>query len=90
MSCAEQRHVVKCTPMTPLSTILSEACGKFKPALDPSGCQLVLNKKPVDLTLPFRLANIPSGSRLDVIKGAWGGGCAAWCMDCMVDACMGC
>lgn len=53
--------------MVPLSTLLQEACRSFKPPLDPCQCQLVLNRKPLDASLPFRLANIPSGSRLDVV-----------------------
>lgn len=55
--------------MVPLSSLLEEACAAFKPRLDPSCCQLVFNKKPLDLATPFRLANIPNGSRIDVIKG---------------------
>lgn len=65
---AEQRHVAKPTPMTPLSAVLQEACSKMRPPLDPSQCQLILNKKPVDLGLPVRLANIPSGSKLELVK----------------------
>jgi tether containing UBX domain for GLUT4 len=36
----------------------------MKPALDPSLCLLVFNKKQLDLSTPFRLANIPNGSTL--------------------------
>jgi hypothetical protein len=61
--------VAKPTPMTPLSAVLQEACSKMRPALDPAQCQLVFNKKPVDLGCPVRLANIPSGSKLELVKG---------------------
>jgi hypothetical protein len=54
--------------MTPLSAVLQEACSKMRPALEASQCQLIFNKKPVDLGLPVRLANIPSGSKLELIK----------------------
>ena len=60
--------------MTPLSAVLAEACSKMKPALDPARCSLLLNKKPLDLSLPFRLANIPNGSSL-ILHGGW---CNGW------------
>lgn len=54
--------------MMPLSTLLAEACAAFKPPLDPGACQLVYQKKPLDPSLPFRFANLPNGSRLEVVK----------------------
>lgn len=54
--------------MTPLSAVLQEACSKMRPALEASQFQLIFNKKPVDLGLPVRLANIPSGSKLELVK----------------------
>ena len=54
--------------MALLAAVLADACSKFKPALDPNHHMLMLNKKPVDLGLPFRLANIPSGTRLDLVR----------------------
>ena len=69
VSSAEQRHVAKPTPMTPFSAVLADACAKMRPALDHSAHQLLFNKKPVDLGLPVRLANIPAGSRLDLVPG---------------------
>lgn len=58
--------------MTPLSAVLEEACSKMKPALAPGEHALACGKplKPVDLSLPFRLANIPSGSRLELVRSA--------------------
>lgn len=78
----EQRVSLKPTAMAPLSSLLQEACGKFKPALDPATSGLLFNKKPLDLGMPWRLANIPSGSRLDVVRGGWPeriGECGAGC-----------
>lgn len=55
-----------------LSDALVEACSKLRPALDASQCTLKFNKKPVDLKTPFRLLNIPAGSKLEIIKGQSG------------------
>mmetsp|Transcript_31215 Transcript_31215/g.79590 ORF Transcript_31215/g.79590 Transcript_31215/m.79590 type:complete len:507 (-) Transcript_31215:328-1848(-) len=64
----EQRHSVKLTAMQPLTAVLPDVCAKFKPALDPSAVTaLTLNKKPVDISCPFRLANIPAGSSLHLV-----------------------
>ncbi|GLI63244.1 hypothetical protein VaNZ11_006139 [Volvox africanus] len=63
-----QRQVVKATAMAPLSSLLAEACAKMKPPLDPAHATLICNKKPLtDLSCPFRLANIPNGSRLTLL-----------------------
>ncbi len=48
---------------------LIDACGKFKPVLDPSACMLTLGSKPVDLDAPFRMLNLPANPRLEVQKG---------------------
>lgn len=53
--------------MQTLSEALAAAASKFKPALVPGQCSLALNKKPVDLHTPFRLLNVPAGSKLEVI-----------------------
>jgi hypothetical protein len=63
----EQKHVVKVGPMAPLTAALQEACSKFRPALDPGRCLVQYSKKPVDMNTPFRLLNIPAGSKLEVI-----------------------
>lgn len=65
---AEQRHVVKVPPMQTLSDALAAAAPKFRPPLVPGRVRLLLNKKPLDLATPFRLLNVPAGSRLDVVK----------------------
>ena len=62
----EQKHVVKVGPMAPLAAALQEACSKFRPALDPGRCLVQYQKKHVEINTPFRLLNIPAGSRLDV------------------------
>lgn len=64
----EQKHVAKLGPMAHLRAALVEAAVKWRPPVDPATAQVLLNKKPVDLDTPFRLLNIPSGSRLDVIR----------------------
>ena len=61
---AEQKHVVKATPMQTLKDVLQAASSKFRPALVAEQCDLQLNKKAVDLNTPFRLLNIPAGSKL--------------------------
>lgn len=64
---AEQKHIVKVPPMQTLSQAVQAAAAKFKPALVPEHCVLQYNKKSVDLHTPFRLLNIPAGSKLEVI-----------------------
>eukprot|EP00195_Chlamydomonas_chlamydogama_P004892 CAMPEP_0202902588 /NCGR_PEP_ID=MMETSP1392-20130828/16940_1 /ASSEMBLY_ACC=CAM_ASM_000868 /TAXON_ID=225041 /ORGANISM="Chlamydomonas chlamydogama, Strain SAG 11-48b" /LENGTH=416 /DNA_ID=CAMNT_0049589375 /DNA_START=140 /DNA_END=1390 /DNA_ORIENTATION=- len=70
----EQRLKVNMMPMAKLATILEQACPKFKPALDPAHCQLILQegrtKRVMDLQLPFRLANLPTtaSAKLEVVK----------------------
>lgn len=59
--------MVKVPPMQTLLEALQAASSKFKPALVPQQCALQYNKKPVDLNTPFRLLNVPAGSKLEVI-----------------------
>lgn len=46
-------------PMAKLQSVLEQACTKFKPALDPAACQLVLhegrNKRVIDLQVSQQL-----------------------------------
>jgi hypothetical protein len=53
--------------MQTLLQALEAAASKFKPALVPAHCSLQYNKKPVDLNTPFRLLNVPAGSKLEVL-----------------------
>lgn len=53
--------------MQTLSQALAAAASKFKPALVPEHCSLQYNKKPVDLNTPFRLLNVPAGSKLQIL-----------------------
>jgi hypothetical protein len=53
--------------MQTLSEALQAASTKFKPAFVPEQCSLQYNKKPVDLHTPFRLLNVPAGSKLEVL-----------------------
>jgi hypothetical protein len=68
----EQKHVAKVGPMARLRDALAEGAAKWRPPLDPATAVVTLAKKPVDLDTPFRLLNIPSGSRLDVARGTAG------------------
>ena len=60
--------------MAKVISILDQACSKFKPAMDPASCQLIVHdgprtKRTQDLTVPFRLANIANNAKIEVIKG---------------------
>ena len=66
----EQKHVAKLGPMATLRSALADAAAKWRPPVDAATASVTLNKKPVDLDTAFRLLNIPSGSRLDVVRGA--------------------
>lgn len=58
--------------MQTLAQALAAAASKFKPALVPEQCTLQYNKKPVDLNAPFRLLNVPAGSKLEIlIRSEW-------------------
>jgi TUG ubiquitin-like domain len=47
-------------------------------AVDPAACQLLYNKKTLDAALPVRLANIPSGAKLELRTGVTP---EPWCCD---------
>ena len=53
--------------MAPLSSVLPDVCAKLRPAVAPGAVELHLNKKALDLGSPFRLLNVPAGSRLDIV-----------------------
>ena len=60
--------------MAKVMTILEQACSKFKPALNPNECHLIVHEGPrskrtQDLTVPFRLANIPTNAKIEVVRG---------------------
>lgn len=70
LCCAEKRFSVKVTPMQPLLAVVAEALAQLKLGdVDPKTCQLLLNKKALDLGCPVRLANLPSGAKLELITG---------------------
>lgn len=53
---------------TSLSEILENGCRYFK--LDyHSGYDLIYRNVPLDLSLPYRLANLPGGVKLNIVKG---------------------
>jgi len=65
---ARQKLQVSMTPAKTLAHALSEFCSKFD--LDPAEHSLVHNKKPLDLSLAFRLSGISSNANLEVKKAA--------------------
>lgn len=54
--------------MQTLAEAVQTVSSKFKPALAAGSYELQLNKKAVDLNTPFRLLNVPAGSKLEVIR----------------------
>lgn len=64
----EQKHVCKVPPMQTLADAAQAVSAKFKPPLAAGTFELHLHKKPVDLGTPFRLLNVPAGSKLEIIK----------------------
>ncbi|KAF8073148.1 ASPSCR1 [Scenedesmus sp. PABB004] len=64
----EQKHAVKVTAMQTLADVLAGAAGKFRPPLAPGGVSLSLRGKALDLATPFRLLNVPAGSKLEITR----------------------
>ncbi|KAF6257927.1 hypothetical protein COO60DRAFT_1701571 [Scenedesmus sp. NREL 46B-D3] len=56
--------------MQTLTDVLQAASSKFKPPLQADECELQLSNKTIDLRTPFRLLNVPAGSKLEIIKNA--------------------
>lgn len=56
--------------MQPLSAIVQQVCSRLQLShIDPAKCQLFHNKKPLDLNVPARLANLPAGAKLELQTG---------------------
>lgn len=55
--------------MQKLSQILDTVGEQIHQKLDPSACKLLFNKKQLDLSLPVRFTNVPSGSTLELHSG---------------------
>lgn len=56
--------------MAPLRTIMETGLAQLGiKDVDTAACQMIFNGEPLDLSLPTRFANIPSGSKLVVITG---------------------
>lgn len=77
--------MVKVPPMQTLLQTIQAAAGKFKPALVPEQCTLQYNKKPVDLNTPFRLLNVPAGSKLELFISSE---CSTTCLSPCVCVCV--
>ncbi|RPA86410.1 hypothetical protein BJ508DRAFT_411126 [Ascobolus immersus RN42] len=60
------QYKINVTPSTQLTDVLKAACEKLKVPFDGRG--LKRNGKPLDLSLSFRLAGIPQGSKLLVYR----------------------
>eukprot|EP00879_Flechtneria_rotunda_P020306 GHRR01021354.1.p1 GENE.GHRR01021354.1~~GHRR01021354.1.p1 ORF type:complete len:120 (+),score=33.07 GHRR01021354.1:425-784(+) len=67
----EEKHVHKLHSMQTVADALQAISTKFKPALIPHQCEVKFKKQPVDLNTPFRLLNIPAGSKLEIIKSEY-------------------
>eukprot|EP00192_Tetraselmis_astigmatica_P011428 CAMPEP_0117649282 /NCGR_PEP_ID=MMETSP0804-20121206/883_1 /TAXON_ID=1074897 /ORGANISM="Tetraselmis astigmatica, Strain CCMP880" /LENGTH=374 /DNA_ID=CAMNT_0005454997 /DNA_START=248 /DNA_END=1372 /DNA_ORIENTATION=- len=64
--CNGARYAVKVMPMMPLSAVVEDACRQAGIQCQLSSCTLKLGKQQVDLSIPFRFANIPSGAKLEL------------------------
>lgn len=60
---------MKLTPMQRLSQAVDAVGDQINHKLDVTSCKLLYNKKELDLTLPVRFANIPSGTTLELHSG---------------------
>ncbi len=56
-------------PTQPLRAAVQQVCAQLPQPVDVSACQLLLNKKALDLGLPARLANLPAGAKLELRTG---------------------
>lgn len=61
-----RRQQVKVQPNTKLLEVLEEVCKKQ--GFSPNEHDLIHHKRPVDLTLPFRLSGVPNNAQLDLKK----------------------
>lgn len=55
--------------MQPLSSIVEQLCSSLPSPVDPAACQLLFNKKALELSTPARLANLPAGAKLELRTG---------------------
>lgn len=63
-----RRAIVKVTPQTQLTDVLKQACDRWK--LRPELYTLKYNKKEIDLSVPYRLAGLPAGAKLELIQSS--------------------
>ncbi|KAI9663515.1 MAG: hypothetical protein M1831_002524 [Alyxoria varia] len=63
-----RRHTIKTNPTTYMSDVLQQACSKL--GLSADKYTLKNNDKPVDLSLPIRLANLNNGARLNLVQSS--------------------
>ena len=61
-----RQYKITCTPGKILNEVLTEACSRAE--LDPDTHGLRHGKTTLDLSLPFRLARLSNGAKLDLVK----------------------
>ncbi|XP_034044510.1 tether containing UBX domain for GLUT4 [Thalassophryne amazonica] len=60
-----RRQVIKVCPNTPLLQVLEEVCKKY--GFNPDDHSLKFQRTVVDLTLPWRFANLPNNAKLEMV-----------------------
>jgi hypothetical protein len=55
--------------MAPLSSAVTATLFAESIKADPAACRLLHGKKQLDLTTPWRFANLPSGAKLQLLTG---------------------
>lgn len=65
---AARRVTIKVNPQTQLTDVLKQACEKWR--LQSELYTLKYNKKPVDLSVTYRVAALPSGAKLELVQSS--------------------
>lgn len=66
---AGKRYVVKITAMQKVQSIVDMVLAQLSQGPPISACSLLVNGKPADLDLPFRLANIGPQAKIELKTG---------------------
>lgn len=69
IECHGKRHGIQVAPMAPLSSAVTATLFAESIKADPAACRLLHGKKQLDLTTPWRFANLPSGAKLQLLTG---------------------
>ncbi|TMS22917.1 Tether containing UBX domain for GLUT4 [Larimichthys crocea] len=62
-----RRQTIKVSPNTPLLQVLEDVCKKH--GFNPDDHGLKFQRTNVDLTLPWRFANLPNNAKLEMVTG---------------------